>query len=289
MRSTEARHPAVRDARRPSRARGFTLVEMVVTVVLLGIVSAMVARFTAGSMQAYLDAQRRAELADTVGIAMDRLQRDLRDALPDSLRITTAGGVAYLEYLPVVAEGRYRAGATGLAPPGPCAAGRDDPLAVGTPDTSFSTLGPVPDLPASGGTHFVVVRDPAGRPTAKEAYAGAGNRARYTGASSDDCESAIGIEPHAFAHRSSAARFQVIGLPVTYACNPATGQLTRLEGYAISPVQPAPPPGRAALMLDGLVRCEFRRQAGSVAVTLERRLANETLRLHQELHLDGTR
>jgi len=271
------------------RACGFTLVEMVVTIVLLGIVSAMVAHFTAGTLQAYLDAQRRAELVDTVGTAMQRLQRELRDALPDSVRIARAGGVGYLEYLPVVSEGRYRAGEGELPRSGACGAGRDDPLVPGLPDESFSTLGPVPDLPANGGLHFVVLGVPASSLAGDDVYAGASRRARYIGGSSDTCEAHITIERHMFTRPADAARFRVIGPPVTYACDPTTGQLTRWAGYAISPTQPAPPPGRAALMLDALVGCEFEQQAGSVAVTLERRLAGETLRLRQELYTEGAR
>ncbi|MBY0437205.1 MAG: type II secretion system GspH family protein, partial [Burkholderiales bacterium] len=70
---------------------GFTLVELVVAIVLLGIVALMVTTFATGAMQSYLDAERRAELVDGTETAMRRLQRDVRLSLPNSVRVADDG------------------------------------------------------------------------------------------------------------------------------------------------------------------------------------------------------
>ncbi|MFA6270798.1 MAG: type II secretion system protein, partial [Candidatus Paceibacterota bacterium] len=80
--------------RRPSA--GFTLVEAVVAIVITGILAGIVAVFIASPVQGYVDSVRRAELTDAADVALRRMMRDIRLALPNSLRVTSAGGVDYI-------------------------------------------------------------------------------------------------------------------------------------------------------------------------------------------------
>ena len=90
-------------------ARGFTLVEMIVVITITGILAAAVAVFIRRPVESYVDAARRAELTDIADGALRRITRDVRMALPNSVRITSAGNVTYLEYLQTSGGGRYRA------------------------------------------------------------------------------------------------------------------------------------------------------------------------------------
>jgi len=76
-----------------------TLIEMIVVIAITGILAAAVAVFIRRPVEGYIDAARRAELSDVADTALRRITRDLRTVLPNSIRITTAGGVNYLEYL----------------------------------------------------------------------------------------------------------------------------------------------------------------------------------------------
>ena len=58
-----------------------------------------------------------------------------------------------------------------LGSAGGCGTGNNDPLAFGTPDTSFSTLGPVADLPSDGAAYYVVVYNLGAGFTGADAYA----------------------------------------------------------------------------------------------------------------------
>src|SRR5262245_17167840 len=92
------------------RAQGFTLVELVVTIVLLGMAAAAVGVFIVPAMQGYQAQRQRAELVDSTEAALRRMARDIRIAVPNSIRVTTAltGATGFaLELVPTVDGGRY--------------------------------------------------------------------------------------------------------------------------------------------------------------------------------------
>jgi prepilin-type N-terminal cleavage/methylation domain-containing protein len=57
--------------------RGFSLIEMVVAITVLGILSASAAVFLRGPITSYFDTERRSTLADAGGLAMAKLGQDI--------------------------------------------------------------------------------------------------------------------------------------------------------------------------------------------------------------------
>lgn len=87
--------------------RGFTLVEMVAVIVLLsfGVVGGVQLFRTLA--QSYRDTSTRMQLTQNGRFVIARVSRELREALPGSIRVTAAGGTQCIEWLPIFAASRY--------------------------------------------------------------------------------------------------------------------------------------------------------------------------------------
>ncbi|MGH1462346.1 MAG: PulJ/GspJ family protein [Neptuniibacter sp.] len=85
--------------------RGFTLIELIIVITMLGIISMVTVGFISSSMQGYADLKRRAQLSASVRVAVERMAREVRNALPNSIRLTGSG--TCMEFIPSVAASRY--------------------------------------------------------------------------------------------------------------------------------------------------------------------------------------
>jgi MSHA biogenesis protein MshO len=250
---------------------GFTLIEMVTAMSVMAIIAASVAVFLRLPLQAYQDAQRRGVLTAAADTAFTLLKRDLQKALPNSVRITTAGADFYLEFLQIRTGGRYRAeaplpavasGASTCPDADADTFANENVLGFGAADACFTTLGSLGDLTTIvPDTDFLVVYNLGAGYTEADAYAtGAvtgGNKSLITAAAAGSAgENVISFEPHTFPLESPGRRFHVISGPVTYMCDTASGTLRRFSGYPIAAGQPAPPVGgTSARVAQGIAAC----------------------------------
>ena len=243
----------------PSRQGGFTLVEMIMVIVITGIIGGMVAVFLKAPIQQYMDVARRADMTDITDTALRRVGRDLRLALPNSVRVTgTCDGTAtcFIEFLPTKGGGRYRAGAPG------------DELDFAAADTSFEVLGTMPVFAAND---RVVVYNLG--IAGSDAYT-ANTTNDNTGLYASNTATTVTINPaKLFPFDSPGHRFHVITTPVTYACAPVAGgvggTLTRWQGYDIQSAQPTTLPATgtpsSALLATNVSSCRFTYEANLVA------------------------
>lgn len=288
-----------RFVRRPGR--GFSLVELVITIAVLGVLAVTSAVFIRGQMQAYLDTERRVELADQADLALRRMMRDLRLALPNSIRVTQSAAGAWLEYLPIVTAGRYRDASSGAAtapacPPDNATLADNDVLDFTRADTCFKTIGNLPNLGDVQVGHLVVLYNlGAGYPGA-DAYAATNpNRSTITALpTSAGGEDRIAIAGFRFPLASPGRRFYIVGAPVTYACDAAAGTLARITGYALQEAQPVPPAGTASTLLEGVTACAITYQqnivaarSGVVAIRLQLGSTDERFHLFVTTHVSN--
>jgi MSHA biogenesis protein MshO len=265
---------------------GFSLVELIIVIAILGILSASVGVFIANPVRAYFEAIDRATLTEAGNSVIRRVTREVQAAVPNSTRITVRAGTTYVEFVPVVDAGRYRAAASNNFP------AQNDPLTVtDATDSSFQVLGPTINVPA--GSELVVLN------------LGYGNANLYNGTNIRALTSfgpalqTITFTPTTvWPGDSPGYRFYIVNGAVTYACTPnanGTGTLVRYSGYAIRAAQPnstvAAPLSTAtnSLVLDDVTACTF--TLGSVSadlnaiqMTLRLTRSSETVSLYSQVH-----
>jgi len=208
------------------RTAGFSLIELIVVMVVVGILAGIVAVFIRNPMESYMATSRRAELTDAADGALLRIARDVRSALPNSVRVVSASGTVgscsgseacYLEYLPIEDGGRYRTETDN--------AGAGDILNFADAlESSFDVLGPTVTTSSS---QFLVIYN-LGLDSDTDAWQG-GNRRAVT--SSGTVSNLAFTSATPFPFESPSQRFFLVGAPVSYVCNPADGTLRRYSGY----------------------------------------------------------
>jgi MSHA biogenesis protein MshO len=85
------------------RQSGFTLVELVTVIVIMGILALGTVSFIGDSSRGLASTITRSELASDARFIVERLSRELRNALPGSVRVSGA----CLEYIPITGASRY--------------------------------------------------------------------------------------------------------------------------------------------------------------------------------------
>lgn len=282
-----------------NRPDGFSLVELIVVIAITGVIAGMVAVFIRRPIDAYVDTVRRAELTEAADSAVRRVARDIRTALPNSVRVVAAGGSTYLEFIPTVGGGRYR-----QYPSLPMGAG--NVLDFNTTDTGFDVIGPVPVYAAASG-HSVTVFN-LGPGSAADAYAG-NNRSAVTSTnaaaglfSSDAAPHTVAFTALQFPMPSPSARFHIVTTPVTYQCipslaTPALGVFQRYTGYAFAGVQPTPPAVASQLLAGNVAACDFdynevaasgvHTRTGLITLTLRLEAGGESARIVHQIHVQN--
>jgi MSHA biogenesis protein MshO len=255
--------------------RGFTLIEVITVVVIVGILTALTTSIISLPLRGYMDQQRRNTLVDNADMALRLMQRDIRQALPNSIRIS--GGTA-LEILHVSDGGRYRAK--------PTAAGSGDYLDFTTTDNSFDVIGSLSASP----TGSVVVYN-LGNSVAN-AYSG--NNLAPVAAASTTTHVQLNSAKQ-FPQPSPLQRFFIVDTPITYWCNTSAGTLLRYTGYSITSNQVNPPSGVTGdIQANTVSSCLFSYSSATAnrsgLVTLQMTLTDssgESTTLIHQVHVDN--
>ena len=281
----------------PRAQLGFTLVEMIVTLVLFGIMAATLTVFFKPALDTWLAVRNRSALAATADNALRRMLQDVRVAVPNSIRTPDT---ACFELVPTSGGGRYRMGIDILT----AGAAAVDPA---TATTSFDVLTPLAALPAAGDWVVVDNQNPG------DVYSGA-NRSAITSVSTPAAalgRHRLAINALQFPLGYDGGRFTVVPAAqqaVFYVCSGASatldsngdapGKLYRLKGYGFNAAAPGscPPTTNADLMATGLKSCRFlytanqgaTQQSGFISIQLEFTRDAESASLVAGAHVANT-
>jgi MSHA biogenesis protein MshO len=275
---------------------GFTLIEAIMVIVITGILAGIVAVFITKPVEGYVDSVRRAELTDAADVALRRITRDVRLALPNSLRVMNSGGVNYIEFIITQSGGRYRDPTDGST-------GGDFLSFTDTTDLTFNVLGTPPLMAAND---FIVVYNLGEFYNPANAYnydastdacrSGGCNVARISSAGAT-----VTLTKNPFANQSPplpspSSRFQVVpgGVrAVTYACPTVAGNLTRNWNYGFNASQAVP--GGSTAILAGNASCVVDYTAaaatgrnGLLYISLTLTSGGESVTLFQQIHVDNS-
>ncbi len=272
-----------------SPVHGFTLIEMILVITLMGIVGVLISLMASNQMDGYMTSSRRAFLVSAAGAALVLLERDLHSALPNSVRVQSGSA---LEFVPVLQVTRYRAT---LDPTDAASDLLDFTLA----DTQFQVLGQLDAMSAGAravinhrgvhqdgryiyrnsavdGSHVVsgvvTIQD---RPTGDLVVLGGGHR---------------------FAEASVGKRVYFVERSVVYLCDSDTRSLMR---YRDVPLTETPMTTGAQLIAAGAVAskalgnvesCSISyqnsaEQAGLVTISLQLEDAGESVQLLHQVHV----
>ncbi|WP_312938052.1 PilW family protein [Stutzerimonas nitrititolerans] len=259
--------------------RGFTLVELIMVIALAGIVAVMISTVMSRPLQGFVDQSRRAELTDLAAMALNRMVRDIRLAVPNSLVATDA---TQLHFVSISAAGRYRANQPDLEGP------RQDPPACTQPSGKcvIEILSPIE--PSSSTTeHWLIIYNTetlVNRPESSDGDVSVISPKAFTwqnGTLNAD------LSNFRFQYASAQHRFYLAKEVVGYRCE--EGNLWR-ETYETLNVNGAP---ASSAKVVNSATCSFRYEPGTQArnglVTLRLSLSKggETVTLLQQVQIDN--
>ncbi len=282
--------------------RGFTLPELIIVIVILGIVSATAGIVIRGPVDAYVDQVRRAALVDSAEMALRRVAIDVRRALPNSVRVAanTPGCAAgqCLEMLNALNGARYR----DQPAAGPGGGNTDKRLRFNGTDEAFNVQGPFTPLTSSTAHWLVIYNLGSGD---ANAYEVGSPDADYHVITETGTEISIAPDaglfageysvtldpPHRFRHESPGKRIYLVDGPIMYRCT--GGDLLRYEGYGINADVTAPGAG-AQLVARHVTNCDFGYDAGTstraglVTMTLTLSKDGESVTLLHQVHVENS-
>ncbi|MBU1620544.1 MAG: prepilin-type N-terminal cleavage/methylation domain-containing protein [Gammaproteobacteria bacterium] len=212
------------------RNSGFTLVEMILVIVVMGILATVTTSYLGLGARMYAESSDRDKLLSQSRFAVERMVRELRNVVPNSVRVDTSGNC--IEFMPLLNAGRY------VSIPVTPVTGTSINIFSNSPAAEWNVL--AQDYLAIYPTEPTHIYDPA-----------LGRTVRLTGATNTN-PIQFTFPSTSFPVSSPSNRLYIFRSPVSYCVQ--GNQLFRYGNYALQALQPVPGSGLAngVLMAEGL-------------------------------------
>ena len=220
-----------------NRHSGFSLLELILVVVLLGLLASGAGLLITRPIEAYSDQLRRQQLVDQAEMALRQIARDVRRALPNSIRISTIAGGWALEMVNTIDGARYR---DEIDPVGGVYILPFDLLDFSSADTDFNVLGQFGNLPLNvilPSNQRVVIYNTGPTDIYQDINSGIGSGIVTSSTTNLTItnpagEHHINMNPaFQFTQQSPGQRMFVIDGAISYVCNPGSRTITRYDNY----------------------------------------------------------
>lgn len=212
--------PNINSKKTVNKVAGFTLVELIMVIVILAIMGTVSVKFISNSARGLVDTGERQALASSATIAVEKVLREVRRALPNSVRTFKDGSDECLELVPIHYSSEY----------------------ISVPTTAAaSSFQSIQFVNAVGGeTGYVAVY-----PSSSESVYGANEAVSSTTAfasnvgaagSADEYLQTItftGGASYRFPTDSPKKRFYLVSQPISF-CNDSNGRLWRYQNYGFN-------------------------------------------------------
>lgn len=232
-------------------ATGFTLIELILVIVVLGILAVSVTSYIGLGARMYAETADRDQLLSQSRFAIERLVRELRNVVPNSVRVRGS----CIEFMPLVNAGRYASIPTAAQ--------------SGTEIQAYSAS-PAASWTAQAGDYLAVY------PTqTAHIYESNQNRTvQLTNVVNNWPVLTFQFASHSFPTSSPSQRFYLMRTPVSYCVE--NNQLLRYSGYGLQAGQPQP-----ADLSNGILMAEGLNQGGVAPFVFE----NGVLSRNSVVHL----
>ncbi len=243
------------------RQKGFNLIELIVVITVLGILMAGTAIYITNSMMAYTDVARRDQLTSLGRTTVERVVREIRTALPNSIRVQNN----CIEFFPVKTGSVYQTLPTGVA------------------GNTFTAVAFTP--PAGPDPIYVVVYPLNTSALYASASPGPAPLAQLTSVVGAPTATVTLTAPHRFSQHAPQRRLYVVSEPVSFCI--VGNNLNRYSGYGINAVQSAPPTSGNALLAENIQTSDGAASVTPFTYTPGTLLRNAIVELDFRFLIDG--
>jgi MSHA biogenesis protein MshO len=202
---------------------GFTLLELIIVIVILGIMAFSLSGVIKTSVYGYIDAKDRNRLSQSAKWIIERISRELREALPQSVRTNDDGNDYCVEFMSIDNASSYL----------------NLPTSPNAVINSFKAVGF--DLTTSSATRVAIM--PISTSAVYNVTGTLGSIASISnlgGADTGKVSISLSGGPR-FDRRSPTNRFYLLNDPISFCLNNSSGEITRYTDYGINAIQQLPP------------------------------------------------